>query len=161
MRPHKDRPDRAETVPDHAETVREARSRYFADNGLSEEGYRARWVVLRAGPVPLYLPNSRARQRAVPLHDLHHVATGYATTWTGEAEIAGWELAAGCGRYCAAWGLNLGAFGLGLLIAPRRSMRAFRRGRRGRRTLYRDQTGFDQSLLDLTVGDLRRRLALE
>jgi hypothetical protein len=147
--------------PARRETVREARARYFAENGLSEAGYRARWVVLKVGPVPLYMPNSQARRRAVPLHDLHHVATGYATSWTGEAEIAAWELAAGCGRYWAAWALNLGAFGVGLFIAPRRTMRAFRRGRRGRRTLYRDPIGFEESLLDLTVDDLRRRLALE
>lgn len=152
-----DRPGRA----DGSERVRDARARYFDENGLSEEGYRSRWVVLRAGPVPIYMPNTSARRRAVPLHDLHHIATGYDTTWSGEAEIAAWELAAGCGRYWAAWGLNLGAASLGLLIAPRRTLQAFRRGRRGRRSLYRDPAGFTESLLDLSVADLRRTLALD
>jgi hypothetical protein len=146
---------------DRSETVRDARARYFAENGLSEAAYQDRWVVLRAGPLPIYMPNSEARRRAVPLHDLHHVATGYGTTWTGEAEIAAWELGAGCGRYWAAWMLNLGAMGLGFFIAPRRTARAFRRGRRGRVTLYRDPAGLDPSLLDLSVAELRRRLALE
>ena len=151
-----DRPGRADGI----ERVRDARARYFDENGLSEAGYRSRWVVLRAGPLPLYLPNTSSRRRAVPLHDLHHVATGYDTTWTGEAEIAAWELAAGCGRYWAAWSLNLGAASLGLLIAPRRTLRAFRRGRRSGRTLYH-QPGFTESLLDLTVAELRRSLALD
>ncbi|HTE56199.1 MAG TPA: hypothetical protein VK698_35345 [Kofleriaceae bacterium] len=146
---------------DGTETVRAARERYFAENGLSEAGYRDRWVVLRAGPVRFFLPNTPARRRAVPLHDLHHVATGYATTWTGEGEIAAWELGAGCGRYWAAWGLNLGAFAVGMVIAPRRTVRALGRGRRGGRSLYRDPAGDAGGLLDLSVADLRARLALD
>jgi hypothetical protein len=139
------------------ETVREVRARFFEENGLSEADYTARWVMLRAGPVRIPLRNTRARQRAVPLHDLHHVATGYATSWTGEAEISAWELAAGCGCYWAAWVLDLGAATLGLVIAPRRTWRAFRRGRSSR-TLYREE--FGDELLDLTLPELRARLGL-
>ena len=43
--------------------------------------------------------------------------TEYDTNWVGEAEIGAWEIASGCGRYLAAWVLNLGAFGLGLAFA--------------------------------------------
>lgn len=68
-------------------TVAEARARYFAANGFDERGYAARWVRLQAGPIPIYFPNTRARVRSVRVHDVHHVVTGYATTWTGEAEI--------------------------------------------------------------------------
>jgi hypothetical protein len=138
-------------------TVREARALYFAQNGLSEAGYSDRWVKLRAGPLPLAFPNTRARVRAVKLHDLHHVATGYDTTWRGEAEIGAWELAAGCGHHLPAWVLNLGAVVVGLLIAPGRTLRAWRRGRRSR-TLYAGE--FDPSLLDMTVPELRARLGL-
>jgi hypothetical protein len=139
-------------------TVRAARDRYFRDNGLSEAGYTARWVKLKAGPIPLAFPNTRSRRRAVPLHDLHHVATGYATTWTGEAEISAWELGAGCGRYAAAWALDLGGALVGLFIAPRRTWRAFRRGRRCR-SLYR--ASFDDGLLDMPVAELRARLGTD
>jgi hypothetical protein len=138
-------------------TVREAREQYFRENGLSEAGYVARWVKLQVGPLRLYIPNSAARRRAIPLHDLHHVATGYATSWTGEAEIAAWELGGGCGRYLAAWGLNLGAAAIGLFIAPRLTARAFRRGRASR-TLYRES--WRDELLDLRVEELRARLGL-
>jgi hypothetical protein len=140
-----------------SQTVAAAREQYFRDNNLSATGYTDRWVKLKLGPLPIAFPNTAARKAAVRLHDLHHVATGYATTWTGEAEIAAWEIAAGCGRYWAAWGLNLGAFGVGLLIAPRRTFRAFVRGRHAR-SLYRRAFGDD--LLALTVGDLRRQLGL-
>ena len=133
-------------------TVADARARYFADNGFSEADYHARWVRFRVGRLPVVFPNTASRRRAVPLHDLHHIATGYQTSLTGEAEISAWELAAGCGDYWAAWLLNSGGFALGLLIAPRRTYRAFVRGRRCR-ALYHQ--GWRDSLLTRTVGELR------
>ena len=141
-----------------AMTVGDAREVYFHANGFSAESYTDRWVKLKLGPIPLAFPNSDARRAAVKLHDLHHVATGYATTWTGEAEIGAWELGAGCGRYVAAWLLNLGAMGTGMLIAPRRTLRAFARGRRSK-SLYR--RAFGEDLLALTVGELRAELQLK
>jgi len=143
---------------DATRTVREARDQYFRENGLSEAGYSRRWVKLKMGPIPIAFPNTAARRRAVPLHDLHHMATGYATTWTGEAEIAAWELAAGCGRYWVAWTLDIGAALVGLLIAPRRTWRAFRRGRRCR-SLYR--ATFSDGLLDMSVAELCARLGTD
>jgi hypothetical protein len=56
------------------------------------------------------LPNSDARRKAVVLHDLHHVATGYKTDWTGEAEISAREIASAAAvsvwlvhQPCRAW----------------------------------------------------------
>jgi hypothetical protein len=143
---------------DATRTVAQARDEYFRENGFSLDGYTSRWVVLKVGPVPVAFPNTAARQAAVPLHDLHHVATGYATTWTGEAEISAWELAAGCGRYHAARFLDWGGAAVGLLIAPRATWRAFVRGRHSR-TLY--DGVFSDELLALTVGDLRARLRVD
>jgi hypothetical protein len=139
-------------------TVREARARYFAANGFKESGYEARWVRLQAGPVPLFILNTRARARAVRFHDLHHVVTGYDTTWTGEAEIGAWEVASGCAHHYAAWVLNLQALAVGLLINPGAVFRAFLRGRHSR-NLYREV--FSDSLLAPTVGEMRRRLRLD
>jgi hypothetical protein len=85
--------------------------------------------------VPVWFPNTDARRRAVRLHDLHHLATGYETSLVGEAEIGAWELAGGCKRYPAAWVLNIAAVLLGLLVAPRCTWRAFLRGRHSE-TLY-------------------------
>ena len=140
-------------------SVRAAREQYFVANGFSEASYKDNWVkVGKLGPLPLGFPNSASRQRAIPLHDLHHVATGYATTWVGEAEIGAWEVAGGCTDHWAAWVLNAGAMAYGLVIAPRRIYRAFMRGRRSR-TLY--HLGWDESLLELSVSDLKRRLRVD
>jgi len=142
-------------------TVVEAREAYFARNGFSAAAYEDRWVRVRIGPIPFAFPNVASRRRAIRFHDLHHVATGYATTWRGEAEIGAWEIAATFGdrglRYWAAWLLNLTMFTIGLVIAPRRVVRAFRRGRRCR-SVYR--IGYAVALA-MDVDVLRRELGLE
>ena len=132
-----------------ATPVRQARAEYFRTNGFR--------VKVKLGPVPVWFPNTAARRRAVRLHDLHHIATGYDTSLVGEAEIGAWELAGGCEHYTAAWILNIAAALLGLVVAPRRTWRAFLRGRQSE-TLY--NLGFEDRCLDETVGALRRRLRL-
>ena len=146
-------------MPTYADalTLRDARTQYFAENGFDDGGYTATWVKVQAGPLPIYFPNTAARVRAVRFHDLHHVATGYTTTWTGEAEIGAWEVASGCAHHYAAWQLNLQALAIGLVIAPQAVYRAFMRGRHTK-NLYREE--FTESLLSPTVGDLRHRLNL-
>lgn len=138
-------------------SVRDARQQYFAANGFSDAGYQDDWVRIKIGPIPFAFPNTSTRKRAIPLHDLHHVATGYATTLTGEAEIGAWEVGGGCTDHWAAWVLDATALGYGLLLAPRRVYRAFVRGRHSR-TLYRD--GWNDRLLDLSVRELRNRLEI-
>ena len=139
--------------------VRQARAEYFSRSGFAADGgYADRWVQLKAAGVTLFaFPNTSARVRSVKLHDLHHVLTGYDTSWAGEAEIGAWELASGCGNHYAAWVLNLGAVAIGAVLWPRRVWKAFRRGRKSG-NLY--ATEFSEELLDLTVGDLRRRMKL-
>jgi hypothetical protein len=71
-----------------ATQVRQARTEYFRANGFGDDGgHHARWVKVKLGAVPLWFPNTDARRRAVRLHDLHHLATGYETSVVGEAEI--------------------------------------------------------------------------
>jgi hypothetical protein len=111
-------------------TLGEARSLFFARSGLGEDGgYHARWVRVETKPFPVYFPNTTSRVEAAKLHDLHHIANEYATDWAGEAEIAAWEIASGCGHHLWAWFLNLGAFTVGILLFPRRLSDAFIRGR--------------------------------
>jgi hypothetical protein len=137
-----------------------ARALFFRDAKLGPDGgYSDRWVRVETIPIPFYFPNWPSRVAAARLHDLHHIATDYETDWPGEAEIAAWEIASGCARYHAAWILNFGAFGAGLVVAPRRVFRAFLRGRHTKTNLYK--SGFDESRLnDITVGMLRDQLGL-
>lgn len=141
-------------------TLEEARARYFADNGFGPDGgYGARWVHVRVlDRLPMAFPNTPARVRAVRFHDLHHVLTGYRTDFAGEVEISAWEVAGGCARHWAAWGLNLGGMGLGLLWRPGAVWRAFVRGRHSR-NLYRE--AFGPALLARRVDEARGALGLD
>lgn len=141
---------------DNAISVREAREQHFALGGFTEEQYTARFARFRLGPLSFWVPNSSGRARALPYHDVHHVLTEYDTSWKGEAEIAAWELAAGCREHPAAGMINLGAMPMGLVVAPRATFRAFVRGRQSR-SLYGQPL---DDVLPSSLGSIRERVGL-
>ena len=147
-----------ETRYDDDLTLLDARERFWADNGYGDDGgYGERWVKLKLGPIPFAIPNTASRKRAVPLHDLHHILTGYGTDWQGEFEISAWEIGAGCGRYTFAWTIDLQSALVGLLVCPLRVARAFRRGLRSR-SLYTHPER--ERLSTMRIADARRELSL-
>ena len=115
-------------------TVRDAVDRYMEENGFTRSEYAAKTVPVKVGPITFQLPNGPARQKAIPLHDIHHAVTGYGTDLIGEAEIAVWELRGGCTN-AFLWAINLAGFVAGLFISPRRLLVAFKRARNAK-TLY-------------------------
>ena len=140
------------TTYDPSLSLRAARKLYFAVNKFGDNGgYDDAWVDFKLGPIPFPFPNTPARIRAVKVHDLHHILTGYDTDLTGEFEISAWELGAGCKDFYAAWVLNLGGMTGGLFSSPRRIIKAFARGLASR-SLY----GLPlDALLELPVGEAR------
>ena len=140
-------------------TLRDARARYFELNGFGADGgYEERWIKVKVWRVPVWLPNTEGRRKAVRLHDLHHILTEYPTTWRGEAEISAWEVAGGgLRRYYAGWVLDLMNIAQGLVVNPRGLYRAFLRGRQNV-NLYGME--FNDELLSHRVGEFRRRLGL-
>ncbi|MCA9719687.1 MAG: hypothetical protein H6713_14340 [Myxococcales bacterium] len=141
---------------DPAERVRDARERYFLDNGFGAGGnYDEKWVRVDLGPIPVMIPNTPGRIRAVRYHDLHHIVTGYATDLVGEFEISAWEIGSGCGRLWFAWMINMTGMIAGLFVAPGAIYRAFVRGRHTR-SLY--DRPFDDALLERPLGELRAEL---
>lgn len=140
-------------------TLRENRARYLEKNDFGDGGYEDPWVTLkRIGPLKLGFPNTASRKRAIRLHDLHHVLAQYGTDWTGEAEIGGFEIGAGCGNHWAAWFLNASAMSFGLFIAPRATYRGYVRGRHAR-SLYDGE--WREALLDENTGAMRKKLGLD
>lgn len=129
------------------------------------------WVKL--GPLPIPVPNPPARVHALKLHDLHHILTGYGTDWRGEYEISGWEVGAGLHRNPIGWMFCTMGFTAGLVVSPRRTVRAFARGRKGRSLLGQDPAaafalteaeghafcGTDQPHPEATAGDVVRAMA--
>jgi hypothetical protein len=135
--------------------VRDARVAYFEANGFGVDGgYNDEWVKLKMGPIPFRIPNTAGRKVAVRYHDLHHIVTGYETDWVGEFEISAWEIGSGCRDKTFAWLINSQGMGGGLFLCPRRSLRAFVRGRNTRNLYDQDL----DALLDETVQQLRQRM---
>ena len=96
-------------------------------------------------------------RQALTAHDVHHVLTGYSTTLEGECALAGWELASGgCHLNPIFWVDRLGAFALGLVLYPRATLRALRRGW-GSRNLYAMSA---RVILASDVHTLRERMRL-
>src|SRR5215207_5614099 len=140
-------------------TLRDARALYFAANGFGADGGDSeRWVEVRVGRFPLWFPNTRGRRVSVKFHDLHHVLTGYPTSFRGETEIGAWEVSTGLGRHYVGWLLDLLAFAAGLFINPRGVFRAFVRGRQSRNLFSRE---WDERFLSRAVGEVRRSLGLD
>jgi hypothetical protein len=76
--------------------------------------------------IPCY--NFAWRRQALPVHDLHHVVTGYPVSMPGEFQVAAWEFAAG--RFPSLFSnlFCLPLIGLGLVHSPAKVFGAFQHG---------------------------------
>lgn len=148
--------DIADTTPIDAALA----SYYRAHNLPLDGGASDAWFRVHIGSVSIPLPNPPARRRAVMLHDINHVVTGYNTVFSqGEMALAAFEVAASCGRYGIVWYLNLSMFALGLIAEPREVLSAFVRGRRSA-SIYRDVA--QPALLGaMSVADVRTLLHID
>lgn len=139
-------------------TLQQARDEYLQRYGFSTAAYTEQWARIKLGPIAIWIPSTRSRREAIRFHDLHHALTGYPATPKGEAQIAAWELATGCARFPAALVLNTLALGLGVVIAPRLSMRAYARGKATLRNLYKGEVS--DELLARDLEQVRREIEL-
>lgn len=128
------RPQLWPLAPQPRASLRTTRARHYAALGLGMCGglgddYQD---AVLAG-IPYRVPNTAGRVFALQRHDLHHVVTGYATDWRGEAHISAWELGSG-GASTVLYGWIIALFGLltGILADPSHTFRAYVRGRRSR-----------------------------
>jgi hypothetical protein len=140
--------------------VEQARDAYLAENGFTLAGYEAPRTEASLLGIAFSVPNTPHHAWAIRLHDLHHVATGFGTDHAGEAEISAWEARRGL----RALGLYVGSIVVagalfGLLVAPRRTLRAWRVSGRAR-SLFNDDRLSYEALLALSVGELRQQLGL-
>lgn len=141
--------------------VRDALTSYYREHKLPlDGGASSSWFQVHIGPLSIPLPNPPARRRAVILHDINHLITGYNTIFSdGEFSIACFEVGAGCGRFAIAWYLNLSMFAIALMLRPRASFAAFLRGRRSK-SLY--LTGRDADVLAaMSLNDVRDLLQVD
>jgi len=142
-----------------ATSLSRARDRFFVDNDFGPDGgYDAPHQDAVLAGVPYRTPNGPARAEALRRHDLHHLLTGYATDWQGEAQISAWELGSGgAGLVWYAWLIALWGLFSGLLGDPMGMLRAFVRGR-GSMNLYAVRV--DAALLERRVVDVGASLGV-
>lgn len=106
--------------------LRDALPGYLAEQGLPGPDIPKSpidWVP--AFGVNWPIPNPPIRASILPMHDAHHIVTGYRTDAHGEAQLAAWELAASGPIPLLGWVYGCLEFGLGLLQAPVLTSRAF------------------------------------
>jgi hypothetical protein len=73
-----------------ATLIRDALTDHYVRHGLPPDGgASSSWFNVHIGSFVLRLPNPPARRRAVVMHDINHIVTGYNTTFSeGEMAIA-------------------------------------------------------------------------
>lgn len=139
--------------------VRDARDAYLAENGFTTASYDSPTASGSLLGIAFSVPNPPSHQRAIRLHDLHHVATGFGTDHAGEAEISAWQARRGlraAGTYVTV--IVLGNALLGVVFAPRRTFAALRLAGAGG-SLFSMPEDYE-SLLDRSVGELRQMLSI-
>jgi len=120
-----------------------------------DEWRQVSWIKVRikGKAVPLF-PVVGYRE-ALHLHDVHHLVTGYSTRFSGELDLAVWEVfSGGCQRHLFMWIDRLFVTLFGFVFQPRRSWRAATRGLRSRNA-YGMRI---DNVLALDVDELSRRL---
>ena len=143
-----------EALVSPASQVGRGRDAYLEENGFTVSSYDDTWTSASFFALDFAVPNTKLHQRAIRLHDLHHVATGFGTDLAGEAEISAWEVRGGLrglGVYVSSI-VVLGAM-MGLFVAPRRTVRAFHAAANARSLWTMDVPYAD--LLRMTVLQLR------
>jgi len=146
-------------------TVREARDAYLAENGFTVAAYEDDWTDASFFGIKFKVPNTQRHRVAIMLHDLHHVATGFGTGLVGEGEISAWEARRGLsslGFYVG--GIVASGTLLGVLVGPRRALRAWRESSHTE-SLFplcqsKDFQERYEALLTMTVGELRSMLGV-
>jgi ubiquinone biosynthesis protein Coq4 len=144
-----------------SKTPSEILPKFYADHNLGDEGgmYIEYVTIVFTDWFHLYIPNISSRKKAVFLHDVHHLITGYESVIVGEFEIAGWEIASGCIKYWFAYFINSPGLLMGVFLAPKKTMTGFKRGCRSS-NLY--LLGLDFEVINkTTIGELKKQVGID
>jgi len=142
------------------QTPRELLPGFYKEYNLSDDGGQSnpRVKVELTKKIFLYIPNFDARRKAVLKHDVHHIATGYTSTFKGETEIGAWEIASGVRHYWVAFVLDMSGMMTGMLFNPLGVYKAFVRGRRTK-NLYSDNLT-DEQIMNTPLSTIKDNLLL-
>lgn len=142
-------------------TIQQRLSDFYVENDFEDDGgLQSNVAWLKVGKIYIPIPNPEARKRALWMHDVNHVATGYSTFWIGETAISGWELATGgWGKNIFVWMIIMGGFLIGIFIYPVSTFKAFLRGRNCRSVIGLGLS--KKELMNLEVEKLKNLTGLD
>ena len=148
-------------IQNDSQTPRDLLPAFYQQYQLGDDGGQSSPYVRieLTKKLSLYFPNFDARRKAIFKHDVHHMVTGYTSTFKGETEIGAWEIGSGCRHYWAAFVLDIAAIAPGMVINPAGVYKAFARGRRTK-NLYADSFT-DEQVMDMTLAEIKRNLLLD
>lgn len=111
-------------------TVEQAVRDFYHQHNYGEEGgIHEKYAWMKFGFFSIPIPNVDGRRKNVYLHDINHVITGNDTTWKGESAISAWEIASGGWKdIYVIWVMAIWAMGVGVLLYPRNTLKAFKQG---------------------------------
>ena len=142
-----------------AVSVRDARDGYLANNGFTLAGYTELFATFNFFGAHITIPNTAHRRRALPFHDLHHLALGFGTDVFGEWEVSAWEARNGLPGYGIFVRLIvLQGLLMGLVFSHKRTLAAWRAAAR-HRSLYTAPVDYER-LLAMSMGELRAHLGV-
>lgn len=143
-------------------TPKELLHQFYVENNLPLDGGQGdSYVKIEiTKKFSFYFPNFEARRKAVIIHDIHHLVTGYsAGSLAGESEISAWEIASGCKSHPAAFFINTSGVMLGINFNLIKVIKAFARGRRTK-NFY--NSNFDpEFIMGTNIAELKKRLELD
>lgn len=141
--------------------VKHALDAYCSENGFTLAAYDEPRTEGSFLGFRFTVPNTPHHRWAIMLHDLHHVATGFGTDPAGEGEMGAWELRRGIrplGLYTGS--IVTAAVLMGLIVAPRRVLRAWQASGGAGGSLFHERTRSYGEILSLSLGELRELLKI-
>ena len=142
-------------------TPREILSKFYAENNLGDDGglNSSSVKIELAKNFNFYFPNFNARRKAVLKHDIHHLITGYTTTFADECEISAWEIGSGCKKYWTAFLIDTSALMIGTPFHFWGVLKAFSRGRKTK-NLYHNILSNDEAM-DMEISKIQKLFNLD
>lgn len=139
--------------------IGDALGQFFKNKHFGKEALEQSVNWLHLGPIRMPFPNLKARREAIYLHDITHIVTSYDTSWVGEGEVAAYELASGFpAKFWIGYIYPPITFAIGFVLAPRRVLKAFRRGWR-QKNVYQLNLP-KKEIMQMTIDNLRKEIDL-
>lgn len=140
-------------------TLEEALKLFYKENYFDQSSYHSTFEYWQIGPIKWYFYNHPQRRSSIFYHDVHHILTGYLPNWTGEGEIAAFEMTTGfTSKYWMRYIYDSTTLFIGLVISPIRVLKSIRKSF-GKTNLYKLGLSKEE-IRKKTIRDLREALEI-